>query len=725
MGTSRTRKALLAGAAGVLLTLAGAAARGQQAPRAAVPSAAAPQVTFKVEVNYVEVGAVVLDRQGRFVSDLRKDDFQVYEDGKPQVVSTFTLVNMPANPAEKPLFSLDALEPDVRSNEEPFAGRLYALVLDDLNTDFAYTQEMRRAAAAFIRQVVREGDVAAVASTSGRLDASQEFTASRRLLLRAVDRFQGRGLQSATVARTESFEAARDLQGNRAPAPRAPTDPLAPERAYNARSTLSAIRRLCDLMAGIRGRRKALVLFGSGIDYNIGNAITDGWDTNEDRAPIMPGSRATREVQLDTLDTIGSATRANVAIYGVDPRGPVGAAATADTPGHPSDASPSLGLNPVSMQQEIGQQQDSLRVLSEGSGGFAVLNTNDLAPAFDRIRDENSTYYVLGYSSGNDRRDGKFRAIQVRTRRPGLEVRARKGYVAPRGQAPKLAKADDPQSAIPPPLRDAMASPLPVSGVRVAAFAAPFRGSGAKPAVMLVLQVDGRDLTFREESGLFKGGVDLSVMALDSEGKRHDALHRAVPMPLKPASFKMVSESGIRIVSRIDLAPGRYQLRIAAMDLGRPPAGAVHYDLEVPDFESVPFSMSGLVLTSSLAGTVPTAASTAIEELRGTLPGPPTLGRQFRSGEDLALLVEVYDRQPGAHTTDIVTTLRTDDGRAILRQEEQRTEAEFAAGKGTIRHTARVPLAGAAPGLYVLRVEARSRLQKAPVAREVQFRIVP
>jgi VWFA-related protein len=705
--------------ASALALIAGAAPRGQQ------PQGQPPPVTFKVEVNYVEVGAVVLDKQGRFVADLQKDDFQVFEDGKPQAVSAFTLVDMPADRTERPLFSPDATEPDVQSNATPFAGRLYLLVLDDLHTDFGQTQEVRRAAAAFVERVVRDGDLAAVAVTSGRLDGTQDFTASRRLLLRAVETFQGRGLQSATAARVESFAAARDLQGNRAPAPRGPVDPFQPERAHNARSTLSSLRRLCDLMAGIRGRRKALVLLGGGIDYNIGNAITNGWETDGERAPIMPGSGATREVQLEALDTIASATRANVAIYGIDPRGLVAAPASADTPGMPADASPSLALDPVAMQQEIDQQHDSLRVLSEGSGGFTVYNTSNLASAFDRIRDDNSRYYVLGYSSGNGRRDGTFRSIEVRTRRPGVEVRARKGYVAPRGHASAPAPAEDPKSSVPAPLREAMASPLPVSGVRLAAFAAPFRGAGAKPAVMLVLQIDGRDLTFREESGVFKGGIDLAVVALDGQGRTHEALHRAVPMPLKPESHAMVSRSGIRVVSRIELAPGRYQLRVAAMDLGRPPAGAVHYDLEVPDFETLPFAMSGLVVTSSLAGTIPTAGGPAVEELRGALPGPPTLGRQFRAGEELALLAEIYDRQPAAHAIDVVTTLRGDDGRELVRQEEQHAGAELAAGGGTIRHVARIPLADAAPGLYVLRVEARSRLQQAPEVREVQFRIVP
>ena len=80
--------------------------------------------------------------------------------------------------------------------------------------------------------------------------------------------------------------------------------------------------------------------------------------------------------------------------------------------------------------------QDSLRVLSDETGGFAVVNTNDIAGAFERLVEENSSYYVLGYYPSNDRRDGRFRKIEVRVNKPGLTVRARRGYVAPRGRAP-------------------------------------------------------------------------------------------------------------------------------------------------------------------------------------------------------------------------------------------------------------------------------------------------
>ena len=118
--------------------------------------------------------------------------------------------------------------------------------------------------------------------------------------------------------------------------------------------------------------------------------------------------------------------------------------------------------------------QDSLRMLSEETGGFAVVNTNDIAGAFRRLVEENSSYYILGYYPANDRRDGRFRRIDVRVGKPGLTVRARRGYVAPRGRA-QDAKLAGPNDATPE-LREAMSSPVPVSGLALAATASVFKG---------------------------------------------------------------------------------------------------------------------------------------------------------------------------------------------------------------------------------------------------------
>ncbi len=133
-----------------------------------------------------------------------------------------------------------------------------------------------------------------------------------------------------------------------------------------------------------------------------------------------------------------------------------------------------------SIFNEVRLSQDSLRVMGDETGGFAVVNRNDFRDAFQRIVDDNSSYYVMGYYSTNDRRDGRFRKIEVRLPdRPGLTVRARKGYVAPRGKAPEPPRptAKDGPS---PELKDAMDSPLPLTGLPLALDGGGVQGPGAE-----------------------------------------------------------------------------------------------------------------------------------------------------------------------------------------------------------------------------------------------------
>ena len=102
-----------------------------------------PPVTFKVEVNYVEIDASVTDAQGNFVRTLNKDDFQLIEDGKPQALTVFSMVDIPIDRVDPPLFSKTAIPPDVVSNRTPFEGRVFVLVIDDLNTRFNRTARTR------------------------------------------------------------------------------------------------------------------------------------------------------------------------------------------------------------------------------------------------------------------------------------------------------------------------------------------------------------------------------------------------------------------------------------------------------------------------------------------------------------------------------------------------------------------------------------------------------
>jgi hypothetical protein len=365
-------------------------------------------------------------------------------------------------------------------------------------------------------------------------------------------------------------------------------------------------------------------------------------------------------------------------------------------------------------------------VLSDETGGFAAINSNDFSSAFERIQKENSSYYVLGYYPTNERRDGRLRKIEVRVNRPGIEVRYRKGYVAPRGKA-AAAPVIDANEGTPPVLRELMGSPLPIPGLRLTAAAAAFRGTGPNATINLVLLVDGRDLAFKEKDGKFEDTLDVAVMALDEQaGKSKGGVHHTVAMPLLPATYQQVLRNGLRITSRFDLPPGRYQLRIAAAERNAGRAGSVHYDLEVPQFTGSPLTMSGLVLTSSLAGMVRTVVANPNDDIRKALPGPPTVSREFRSTEELALMAEVYDNDGKTpHKVDITTALLSDDGREVYKHADERASSELGGTSGGYGHTARIPLKGMAPGLYVLRVEAKSRLGKGPgVSRDVQIRIV-
>ena len=130
------------------------AAQQQPAPQTPPPSADQPPVTFRVEVNYVEVDAVVTDAQGNAVTDLTKNDFEIFEDGKTQNVATFSLVNIPIERAERPLFASAPIEADVQTNDH-IEGRIYLIVLDDLHTDFTRTPRVKAAATAVHRAQLR------------------------------------------------------------------------------------------------------------------------------------------------------------------------------------------------------------------------------------------------------------------------------------------------------------------------------------------------------------------------------------------------------------------------------------------------------------------------------------------------------------------------------------------------------------------------------------------
>ncbi len=664
-----------------------------------------PPVTFRLEVNYVEVDAVVTDENGNFVDDLTLEDFEILEDGEAQDVSAFSLVNIPVARAERALFSADPLEPDVSTNERPFDGRVFVLLLDDLHTTAERTNQTKVAAREFIERHLGANDLASVFFTSGRSDGSQGFTGNRRLLLAAVDKFLGQGVRSSVLTRNDTFF--RRL-GDRDGTERV-IDELDNERGLKARGALGTLRELSEWLSGVRGRRKAVVFLSQGIDYDIYDVINSPYAST---------------IASEVKRTIAAATQANVALYTLDPRGiaTIGSdVAEAVFINDDASTGTQTGIRADGLRYNLRLAQDSLQIMADETCGMAFINSNDLSSAYTRIVEDNSAYYVLGYYPTNDRRDGRFRDIEVRVTRPGLVVRSRNGYLAPRGRddEPELMEAEGASEA----LREVMTNPLPVSGLSLRVAAAPFLGERPKSSVAVMVELDGGNLTFAERDGLFVDTIELSLTIVDDEGKIAGGESQSLGLELQPETHESVSRHGLKVVSRFDLEPGRYQVRVASHETGGGRSGSILYDLEVPDFSDGPLQMSGIALASADASRTPTAK--ADEQFREVLPTQPTTLRDFVLGDELFVFSEIYDNETDtSHTVDIRTTVRADDGRVVFDLSDERSSDELEGKRGGYGHVLRIPLEGVEPGLYVLRTEARSRLDRdASAAREVPFRL--
>ncbi len=688
-----------------LLTLTPAVrGQGQGQP----PAPQQPPITFRAEINYVEVDARVLDPQGKFITGLKAEDFEVLEDNRPQKVTAFSMVNIPVERVERPLFASRPVEPDVRNNLQGADGRIYLIILDDLHTQALRSTLTKTAARMFIERYVGANDLAAVIHTGGVTNGNQDFTNNQRLLLQAVDKFMGRKLRSSTLNKIDDYQrrAGTALAGDPA------QDIEDRERGFQARAALETTRNLANYLGNIRGRRKAIVMFSEGIDYNIYDIMSINNSGATEASSVMDATR----------DMIAAATRANVAVYGIDPRG-LGASFEnfAEVQSFPDDTS--LGLNQSALFNEVRLAQDSLRTMSDETGGFAVVNRNDFANAFQRIVDDNSSYYMLGYYSSNDRRDGRFRRIEVRLKnRPGLVVRARKGYVAPRGRAPevKAAAKDGPSLE----LKEALESPLPLPGLPLAVTATVFKGAAQRGSVVIATFVHGGSLPFVEEKGVLRNDLEVVGIATDDKGRSFSTDRNTVNLTMKPDTANRVKATGFRVIQSLDLAPGRYLLRVAVKEGNTRKAGMATFDLEVPEFTRSPLTISDIALTSALSGTAPTIRPK--DPLEKILPGPLTTYREFPSIDEIALFAEIYDNIKQTHKTEIVATVKAEGGQTVFESREERDSSELAGSAGGYGFQTRVPLGKLAAGLYVLRVEATARVgDRATVAKETVFRVSP
>ena len=379
--------------------------------------------------------------------------------------------------------------------------------------------------------------------------------------------------------------------------------------------------------------------------------------------------------------------------------------------------------------QELQTSQQNLRMLAEETGGVAFVGRNDFDAAFDRIVQENSSYYVLGYYSTNERRDGKLRNITVRVAGyPDAQVTYRKRYAAPRGRAPKNTAAGkplDPSKSLTAELVNTMASPLPKTGIQLRLTAIAKKGAGKNSDVEVLIDTLGKDLTFTEKNGTFNNRLSLSLGVFNKQGKSVFAERPDVDLNLRPESHARVRENGVRLLRHLSLPPGRYQLRVAAQDSGKVRQGSAHLDLDVPDFTRNPIALSSVALAATADRSVYSPPKPGFDPFNGLLPGPPSALREFPVNSEICCGGRGVRQQADAaarHRRHCAGQSR----RWPYRVQQARGTVERRAARHARRFRLYVPHPAAGMDTGSLRARSRSEdaAQRAePATRVIQFEV--
>jgi VWFA-related protein len=621
--------------------------------------ASQPQLpTFRAEGRAIEVDVYVTDPQGRFVRGLARDDFEILEDDQPQEINAFTFVDVPIESSSAQKGHRDtraAVDSDVTTNVT--TGRIYVLLLDTWGVSvsggaivsrsemFRFTQ---RVALRFVDEVLGASDMMAVVHVQDSRSDAQAFTSNKGLLRAAINRLKP--------------DVDSDQPGNGCD-------------ALRLRNSYEMLEAVSERLGAMTGRRKAILWVNGRVPFDP-----------SDRDECGLAAAAASSLVFMQRDAMRAATRHNVAIYPID----------------------SLGLNADPVRSgEPGRlrllRQAALRGIAEDTGGDAILNTNNFSPAFERIVQAHSTYYLLGYRPAKDHRDGQFHSITVRVRRPNVTVRARKGYGAPEPGASLEARLLPGVSAA---AGEMLVKSLPSSGLGLKLFLAPFRGSGRDGSVLL-----GADVSGLSRAGTAEPRVEISYVAIDAQGATRVAPPKTLPLNLPD----LADGGSVAYVDRLALPPGRYEVRIAVHQNGGA-TGSIVAHVEVPDFTRGPLAMSGVVLVA------PEEAAQSVlvgdTTLKGTPAATSTTRRRFARSETITALTEVYsDPKTPVEGVVMTVTILNAQGAKVRTETPARSNAE----PGRAGYTVRLPLADLAPGDYVLAMEAKAARRTA--ARQVPFSV--
>jgi VWFA-related protein len=584
-----------------------------QSPASGSASGQSQQAPARIRVNsdLVLVNVVARDKKGNLVRDLKKEDFTVFEDNKKQDISSFDFENVDAlqtaGNAEATVTGVGAQGSLLHSSDQPVFQardrRLMLLFFDFSAMDPEQIDRSVDAAKKFVQTKMQPADLVAVVSLSSNLRIDLDFTDDRAKLqtvLSAYSSGEGQGFDNGS---TGSSEGAAETGGAF----------TADDTDYN---TFSADRKLLALQSlmmtlGKIPQKKSIVYFSNGITQN-------GVDN-----------------QSALRATTAAAVKANVSIYPMDIRGlqalPGGGEAQSASLHGTSAYNGQSVLNDLSSNAA---SQDTLATLASDTGGKAFFDSNDFTGVFSQVQKDSSAYYVLGFTSTNPARDGKFRRLRVVLNRPDIKLEYRSGYYAGRDFVHSN-RADREQQ-----LEDEMASELPETDVAVYAGAAYFRQDDSHYQLLVSLVVPGSQIPFVQQKDRDNATIDI-IGEVRVDGKvRVGQLRDTVKLALD--TNQQVRNKNVQYNTTFLLAPGSYHLKFVVRENQNGRMGTFETDVQVPDLRKVPLKMSSVVLASQRAPvTAKKNASKLLVQNQSELI--PNITHVFTQDQHLYLQYEVYD----------------------------------------------------------------------------------
>jgi VWFA-related protein len=685
----------------------------------------------------VRVDVIVRDRDGRVVRGLKASDFVVAEDGKPQPITSFDFEEiatdaLPALDATPPVLGIDRLQsasaraiagtpaaagsapPAVVPPEDLPGRRLIVLLFDTSSMQPEEIDRGVKSANAYVDGQMAEADLVAVATVGQTLTILRDFTADRALLksaLASLDATSGTGFEQPDAA--ASADASADATEETDPAD-LPLDD-SEFGIFNNDRRLRAMRILCEALAPIE-QKKAILYFSAGI------------------------SRSGSDNQVELRAVISAANRANTSIYPVDSRGlsalAPGGGFGGRGGGRGGGASVFSGRSMLSQFTSLNSSQETLTTIASDTGGEAFLDTNDFGPAFVRVQQDMSAYYLLGYNSANTAQDGKFRKIAVKlaANPNGYRIDARNGYYAPADFA--HLKKDDRERQ----LQEQIASAVSSTDLPVVATTSWFRVEANRFYVPVSLAVPGAALRVPTDAALDRKNASLDLLGVvtDEQGRAVGRIRDTMQIPA--ADVPGFADKQLQYQSGVTLPSGHYNVKVAVRENADGTMGTFEFPIVIPYLKAEPLKVSPVVLSTQLRfargggfrgggggrggpGGPPAGGGRGFASQRGgrgALWGDNSLNPLLRGGQEIVqslshvvaagqpmyFYYEVYDPAVDASGAPRVrTSLAFYRGRVKVFETPLVDRAALdAADRHAIVFQFQLPAASLAPGLYTCQV---------------------